>query len=87
MSYPASNEIDDLLDPDLVSDVQTSVSCIAYSLRLSNISPVYERLYGVGYGRLIEILRIECWDLADVAVVQFVEAAGFNDGHSHIRIF
>lgn len=79
---PENNGIDDLPNPVRLSITRTQF-CITHHLGFYDILPIDERLDGLGSSRLVEVLRIEGWDLADVAVIQFVETSGLDDCHGY----
>ena len=56
-------------------------------MRSQIITPIDQGLDILRIRCLVEILVVECRYLADVAIVQFIKAAGFNDSDSQGRIF
>lgn len=60
---------------------------LTYHLWLRDVTPVNERLDRIGNRRLVEVLGIECRDSADIAVIQFIEAASLDNRDGHIGVF
>lgn len=61
-------------------------SGITNHLGLCDICPVDEGLNGLRSDRLVEILYVKGGNLADVAVIQLIEASSLNDGHRYCSI-